>query len=569
MKNQPNDIVTLEWLLPLFKQQLSQISDGWQFDADSTDYDQMVQHYHQVGGALTMLRLNLLADVANKLSLLAEVASRDRISANDRRIGQFSHRSLQRELNQYARTGNHHTILIDNVADKLTQALLKLGIATDSSISLSNTHYKNLGNHAVDDDVIDSIEVMMPTNRAATHLGDHHYKQLLLVWRQQVQALLSANTNQPSLLAVLERVSQYLWQTTQDKDLQRLWYLTELWLNDLAHNDTPLPEHYVPLLSQLDQVIESHTQQTELPSGGIRSLIISVYIELNSLAQSSNRTQSVLNDLSHTSSTISRFLPRILSELETLIFTLDKPDMLLVPLQQIQRQLEGRGWTYYVSQIQLIITDIEKALSSGTEFAQEQWQIERQLQELYNAIYHTEQTIALKIGDAASFTTLSTPFEDIEPQLEESPAKAPIVGSLRELRIAVEDVKQSFHEYVQRQDIDLLPIAADFTHIGDAFADMGLPAIRQTMNDMASIFTQLSIHEIDVLGWNVTQALAEGLTSIELLLDYLAQQVFDQQLLTRANEYTAKATELLNHYIAAPETINDTFHTQKPVATNV
>lgn len=96
MKNQPNDIVTLEWLLPLFNQQLSQISDGWQLDADSTDYEQMVQHYHQVGGALTMIRLNLLADLANKLSLLADVSSRDRISANDRRIGQFSHRLLQR-----------------------------------------------------------------------------------------------------------------------------------------------------------------------------------------------------------------------------------------------------------------------------------------------------------------------------------------------------------------------------------------------------------------------------------------------------------------------------------------
>lgn len=569
MKNQPNDIVTLEWLLPLFNQQLSQISDGWQLDADSTDYDQMVQHYHQVGGALTMIRLDLLADLANKLSLLAEVDSRDRISANDRRIGQFSHRLLQRGLNQYARTGNHHTTLIDNAADKLTQALSKLGIATDTSARLSNTQHKNLSNHAIDDHIIDSIEVMMPANRTAMHLADYHYQQLLLVWRQQVQALLNANTNQPSLLTVLERVSQYLWQTTQDDDLQRLWYLTELWLNDLAHNDTPLPEHYVPLLSQLDQVIESRTQQNELSSGVIRSLIISVYIELNSFAQSSKRTQSVLNDLSQTSSTVSRFLPRILSELETLIFTLDKPDMLLVPLQKIQSQLEGRGWTYYVSQIHLIVTDIEKALSSETGFAQEQWQIERQLQELYNAIYHTEQTISLKIGEAASFTTLSATFEGIETQSEESPAKAPVGGSLRELRIAVEDVKQSFHEYVQRQDIDLLPMAADFTHIGDAFVDMGLPAIRQTMNDMASIFTQLTIHEIDVLSWDVTQALAEGLTSIELLLDYLAQQVFDQKLLTRANEYTAKAAELLTHYIAAPETINDTFLTQKSVATNV
>ncbi|MGE6361151.1 Hpt domain-containing protein [Psychrobacter glacincola] len=572
MKNQPNDIVTLEWLLPLFNQQLSQISDGWQLDADSADYEQMVQHYHQVGGALTMIRLNLLADLANKLSLLADVSSRERISANDRRIGQFSHRLLQRELNQYAGMGNHNTVLIDNAAEELTQALSKLGVAPDISVSLANTQHKNLNSHAIDDHIIDginSIEVMMPANRTATHLADYHYQQLLLVWRQQVQALLSANTNQPSLLTTLERVSQYLWQTTQHDNLQRLWYLTELWLNDLAHNDTPLPEHYASLLSQLDQVIESRTQQAELSSSVIRSLIIRVYIELNSLAQSSKRTQSLLNDLSQTSSTGSRFLPRILSELETLIFTLDKPDTLLVPLQKIQSQLEGRGWTYYVSQIHAIVTDIEQALSSETGFTQEQWQIERQLQELYNAIYHTEQTISLKIGDAASFTTLSATFEAIETQSEESPATASVGGSLRELRIAVEDVKQSFHEYVQRQDIDLLPIAADFTYIGDAFADMGLPSIRQTMNDMASIFTQLTIHEIDVLSWDVTQALAEGLTSIELLLDYLAQQVFDQQLLMRANEYTATAAQLLTHYIASPETIKDTFLTQKSVATNV
>ena len=128
-----------------------------------------------------------------------------------------------------------------------------------------------------------------------------------------------------------------------------------------------------------------------------------MYIELNSLAQSSKRTLSLLNNLSQTSSTGSRFLPRILSELETLIFTLDKPDTLLVPLQKIQSQLEGRGWTYYVSQIHEIVTDIEQAYLPETGFVQEQWQIERQLQELYNAIYHTEQTISLKIGDAVFF----------------------------------------------------------------------------------------------------------------------------------------------------------------------
>ena len=67
MKNQPNDIVTLEWLLPLFNQQLSQVSDGWQLDADPINYEHMVVPYHQLGGALIMSNLPALADLAYKL----------------------------------------------------------------------------------------------------------------------------------------------------------------------------------------------------------------------------------------------------------------------------------------------------------------------------------------------------------------------------------------------------------------------------------------------------------------------------------------------------------------------
>ena len=563
MKNQPNDIVTLEWLLPLFNQQLSQISDGWQLGNDSTNYEQMVKNYHQVGGALTMIRLPLLADLANKLSLLVEASGHDNISINNSRIGQFAHRLLERELNQYMRTTSHNTTLINNAANDLTQALSELGIATET---LAASQHAGLGGHTIDDNIIDSINVIFSESRATTHLEDHHYQQLLLVWRQQVQELLMANTNQSSLLAVLGRVSQYLWQASQSEDVQRLWYLTDLWLKDLVSNDTPLPESYAPLLSQLDQVIEFHAEQTELSSSTIRNLIIKVYIELSGLAQHSKSTQSVLNILPHSVATASRFLPRILSELETLIFNLDNPETVLAPLQNIQRQLESRGWIYYVAQVESILIDLDHALSSGTGFAQEQWQIERQLQELYNAIYNTEQTISLKIGDAASFITIP---DDIDPQAENSQVVAATDGNLRELRIAVENVKQSFHEYIQRQNIDLLPTATDFSKIGDAVVDMGLPEIRETINALSNIFTQLAVHEIATLSWDVTQALAEGLTSIELLLDYLAQQVFDQKLLTQAYEYTAKATDLLNDYIAAPDTVNETFLTQKPAATNV
>lgn len=571
MKNQPNDMVTLEWLLPLFNQQLSQVSDGWQLGADSTNYEQMVQHYHQVGGALTMVNLPLLADLATKLSLLAGAGRQEDFTTDDCRSGRFSHRLLQRELTQYMRTGSHHTALINRAAADLTQSLSRRGIATDLFSQPSSTTKNTPHEHLINSDfsaenVIDDIELIVPNPAADAHLDIQQYQQLLLVWRQQVQALLAANSNQPSILALLQKVSEYLWQSTKEGDVQRLWYLTELWLHDLAHNKTPLPEHYAPLLAQLEQVIESGGHQTKLASSVIKDLIASIYIELSGLAQSSEHTQSILNNLPQSETVASRFLPRILSELETLIFSLDQPQTLLNPLQRINSQLEARGWTLYASQVAFILADIERALSSETGFAQEQWQIERQLQELYSAIYNTEQTISTKIGDAADFTLRS---DSADSRLGASTDSSAATKDLRELRIAVEDIKQRFNAYIQRQDIALLPETAELTDIGHTFDEMGLPSVREATDAIANLFVQLTTHDVNVLSWNVTQALAEGLTSIELLLDYLAQQVFDQPLLALANQHIDNATILLNDYIQAPESVEHSFLSQKPVATDV
>ncbi|MGO2883712.1 MAG: Hpt domain-containing protein, partial [Psychrobacter celer] len=571
MKNQPNDIVTLEWLLPLFNQQLSQVSDGWQLDADSINYEHMVVPYHQLGGALIMSNLPALADLAYKLSALAEVGGRDGLASEARRVGQLAHRLLQRALNQYARIGSHHTAPITAAAEQLLEVLTQLGAASGSSLASSAIQQGALHQKTDTDAAVDGFELAVPvrTDDVTEHLDEQQYQQLLLVWRQQVQVLLSVNSNQPPLLTPLEKVSQYLRQTSQEENLQRLWYLTELWFSELAQNTAPLPKQYAPLLSELEQIIDAFVQQTPPVPSVINSLITNIYIELSGLDQSSDNTQSLLSNLPQSSAVESRFLPRILSELETLVFHLDKPTTLLYPLQKIQTQLEGRGWTYYAAQVAEILTEIEQALASEAALTQVQWQIEQKLQELYSAIYNTEQVISQKIGEAAAFV----PFSDVLASANEQPvtsADAVSAGEeLRELRIAVEDVKQSFNEYIQRQEVQLLPTTADFAKIGQAFDDMGLPTICQTTDQIAHIFSQLKTHEIDALSWDVTQALAEALTSIELLLDYLAQQVFDQQLLTLASEHTARAEALLDAYIEAPEMVSDTFHTQTPAATDV
>ncbi|MBH0006415.1 Hpt domain-containing protein [Psychrobacter sp. SWN149] len=572
MKNQPNDIVTLEWLLPLFNQQLSQVSNGWQVDAVNANYEQMAASYHEVSGALTMIKLSSLASLANKLSLLAGLASNTDLSVKDRRMGQHSHRVLQHELNQHARIGSHHIATVDSAEDELVQALSKRGLSVASSISTRNAQQEHIytdTSHDASLSIVSSMDTVIPTNVAVTHLESHQYQQLLLVWRQQVQALLVANVNTSSVLTILQKVSHYLWQTAEEMDLQRLWYLTELWLNDLADNDTPLPEYYAPLLSQLDHAIEASAQtEISLSSEDVQDLITAVYIELSYLANSSDRTQLILDEVSKSNTAAPRFLLRLLNELDTLIFELDQPDTLITPLQQIKHQFESRGWRYYESQVESILADLQQALSSDTGFAQEQWQIERKLQELYNSIHSTEQIISLKIGESASFSTVPDVSESNDRQDGAIQQTIATDHDLRELRIAVEEIKQGFDGYTQRQDIKLLPAAAAFSRLEDAFNDMGLASVRQTINDIASVFATLTMHQVAVLSWDMTQALAESLTSIELFLDRLAQQVFDQQLLTLANEHTARANQLLDMYLDSPEVPHDTWLVQQAITTH-
>ena len=571
MKNQPNDMVTLEWLLPLFDQQLSQIADGWQLGEKNADYEQMAQSYHQIGGALTMINLPILANLATKLSLLAG-AEIDNFGADASRIGQVGHRLLTRELVYYARTSNFHSALINKTSAELTQVLARYDIVTDHLVDASlDSKEDSLASIATND----IVDIAVPASKAVVSLDQAQSQQLLLVWRQQAQALLAANTNDASILATLEKVAQYLWQTAADADLQRLWYLTEAWLHDLAHNETPRPKYYAALLSQLDALIESNTHQKALSAKVINELIANIYIEINSLAKQGDITQAMLQRVAP-QEVETRFLPRILSDIDTLVFSLDKPQTLIKPLQQISNQLESCGWTLFASQATSILADIERDLIAQTgvveEQSQQQWQIEQRLQELYNAIYNTEQIILSKIGSAASFIPAADVITHDEVdglEIESSHQIKTDVKELRELRIAVEDVKQGFSDYIQRQDLALLPDAADFSNIGEAFDSMSLSSIRQATDKIANIFDQLTTHDVAVLSWDVTEALAEGLTSIELLLDYLAQQVFDQPLLTKAHKYIDKAATLLSGYIAAPETVNDTFLTQKQATSDV
>ncbi|TXD96400.1 response regulator [Psychrobacter frigidicola] len=597
MKNQPNEMVTLEWLLPLFNEQLSQLSDGWQVDADSidapVDFEVMSQQYHQLNGALVIANLPRLADLAAKLSLLAEVGYRDVLSSDHYQKAQFAHQLLQFELTQYVQTGSYRGSLVIKTIDVLAQIITKITITPEqmSALDSQDSRVSHSSNVTVHHSIISNqeVSVAVPTVSSVMTLQAPQYQQLLTVWRQQVQKLLIENNNKPSILSQLEKVSHYLWHSTRHILQQKLWYVTELWLNNLAQNAHPLPIYYVSLLARLEQVIDVYRSQAEqdtslqaqqdtslqaqqdssqpasiseladfkflsytiLAPHLLEDLVADIYIQLSGLTHISAQAQALLSHLPQSTDVTLLFLPRILSEIEAVIFALDKPATLLEPLQQIKSQLSRRGWTLYEAQVSQILSDLTDSADSEVVFDQMQWQIERQLQELYSAIYDTEQSIRNKIGEASSFAsnnTVPTSKQNSSQTITIKPAN----DDLRQLRIAVEDVKHQFNDYVQRQQPYLLPPAEAFAEIGGAFEDMGLSDVRHVTDKIGSLFVQLETNDIKGLSWNLTQALADGLSSIELLLDHLAQQVFDQPLLAQADVHINNAEQLLIALISNP-----------------
>lgn len=592
MKNQPNEMVTLEWLLPLFDQQLSQVHDGWQADKNLPDH--MGSYYHNISGALTMVNLPQLAMIASKLSLLAILDSSKTLDTKQRRIGQFAHKLLHRELTQYAHTGTYRCALIDKTINKLSQKLSQthatLKDATfKSATSKDSTAASNLtssvSHHAR---AMEAVDIAIPDtarfDSSIPSLQAQHYKQLLLVWRQKVQELLAENSNQPTILASLEKVSRYVRQTTSACQASptsaqlRLWYLAELWLNNLAHNTVPLPKSYASLLAQLDYVLDSrYRQATDLEHHSAieaddciahnvaEDLIADLYVQISSLAVIDQQTQSVLSQSSALIESNLRFLPRILTTLDTLISDLNKPQTLIHPLQQLKKQLERRGWSNYQAQVSQIIANLQSSMTSESVYAKEQEQIARQLQELHRAIQVTEYSIQTKIGEAASFLPVSVSSDSSVIETDEalyslsanseSTHTISDDDNLRQLRIAVEDIKNSFNDYIKHQQISLLPSLEMFVEIGNAFDDMGLTPIRQVSDKLGALFTTLETHHIKSIDWKLTQALAESVIAIELLLDYLAQQVFDQHLLKQADQYIDKACNLAEALIAAPDDI--------------
>ena len=567
MKNQPNDMVTIEWLLPLFNEQLIQFADSWQSEVDEAVFTKLQEHYRQLSGALIMANLPRLGALANQLSGLAAAGIRQPLSKQEQLMGQFSHQLLYYELLQGAQTGSYRGALLTKTIEVLTANIAK--VLTEQS-EVTDTFYQT------EYDAFDakkSVNITVPKSTSIFCLQANHYHHLLMMWRHQSCKLLAANSNQPSILAPLATVSHYLWQSIDYSQQQQLWYGAEQWLQNLAQNDIPLPEHYAVLLTNLEQIIQTYYSKAKrqdsltvvngenldedanpvdlsnacLTSNAINSVINEIYIQLSRLATVDSSAQTLLihtpeaNNTSINESSIS-FLARLLIDVETIIFSLEVAHDSVTLLKQLQRQLKVRGWSQYeakVGQIVEELTAFEWSTPIEDMNSKVLSQIKQQLQFLYDEIHDTVQALDHKVAIPAPQNITS----DLDTHLK--------IG-ISQLRHIVTTIRQHFMAYIQQKDPTLLPSANYFLEISNTFKTLRLPDLQSVVDKIAAIFEQIAAHAFKELGWQLTQALAEGLSAIDLLLEHLTLHIIDQSLLCQVNTYITNAETLLAALIVNP-----------------
>lgn len=567
MNTQSNKIVMLEWLLPLLNQQLSQLSDNGQYHSDLTA-SAAAESYKQVANVLLIADLPRLSLLASKLSQLAKLPKIP--NEHQQRLGEFAHDLLKNELIFFVQTGSYRRLLLDSTITELTQLLtLKQSNLENEKFLVSQIlrvdkeRYQRSGFDSATVSFTHYIDLILPKHKTNPALKTSKYQQLLKEWQQQTQNLLVdslADNKQVAIVQALIKVCRCLWQakpTARSVDNQRLWFLTELWLSNLT-SQPQTSKQIKQLLSRLEQVLQIAIKPSLLPNKDalIEPLTTDIYLQL-SLIAIDDSTQSKLDELARQADIELRFLPYVLTELEAIIFALDEPQAVVEPLQRLKEQLAQRGWLLYETQVAQILTDITASMNSEAAFSQMQWQIERQLQELYSVIDNTEQSIYDYIGVPVTFnstTADSANSVNRDQQNFDSVSGDTDKDTLKKLSQAFTDIKLNFTDNIQSTPNALLSSANAITDLNAVLAEMGILSLQQISNELDSLFAQIATHKIENIGVALTQALADIIAILERLLDYLAQQVLDHYLVQQAYDYIDQAQHLLTVRLATSDT---------------
>lgn len=549
-------LIALDWLMPVLQDEFDLIERTLQsrqfFEAAhdaSIDWPVITQALHQMAGALTLTNQPALALLATKLEEVAIAVSEEAIQpASAYAILQGS-RLLRYEIGQLQRKQQRHNAWLLARIDYLN-TLLSNPQLTDHErqrLLLSDTTGNTITMTANGDlsgetglPLFDAL-VLPPHSDAQTYQPD----ELTKLWRYHSLQLFKQRQNDADSLMGLTDIADFLACQSLSLAKRQLWQLTSLWLNSQALNETPKPEDYATLLGQLEETLMAEDDTTLTVS--LAQLAVDVLLQLAALSQQSEPAKSLLitMDLAHESVKASLF-SQILADLEQAIFRVQQPSQLLSLLTKVQASLSNRGWVFYEQQLAQVITDAQMMVEDTSLADSMGWQVERQLQDLYSQLLQTAKTLENQIG-------LSRFAYAADPEQE----------ALRFTRIALEQVKHAFNQYVQTHQLSALDVNEQLVEMVQVFGSLGLAESQTLMEQLRLLIARLHEHNIEVLSWEATDAIAEMIARFELFLDHLSYQHIDETLLTQTQTQLNRANELLSDLIDQPLAHTDVVAPQK------
>lgn len=581
-----SNLLSLDWLLPVLNAELASIQtlitngekdNGFQLAPES--WQQAAKQYWQLHGALSVANLPQFAHVASVLSVTSRYLSQGSMSDESMtllvQLLKVTHSSLHHQLKQHITVGTYQPSLLAQSCEYLYERLPE---QFQQLVPFVHDERGSTHPHQPDAQIDDAMGVMgeddasnahdqqgllsfihLPENYQLIQLNETQQQQLHLAWRYQLNSLLKANSNDSQALKQLDKFSNYLWRSAQIISLAKAWYLGQVWFNDLAHNSLPKPRQYVHVLSQFDGLVEQTLTLTEqIPADvqlKVNKLLAQLFIQLNILPHKSEQTDKLINGLQGVGTDEQQLFKDILQRLEQLIFSLDAPETVLTEMQSIKKQLSHRGWILYVNYIDQVLQDLQMVTAEPDMLGNLQWQIERQMQELYGAIFNTQQTIEEKIGESA----YSSPYHHDHQAMHGQSLSSESVDerqALRQVRIDIETVKKDFKSYLRHQDSRELPKAEQLMDIEQNLSALALNDVSATVNQLGELFEALRQSNLQQLDWQLRDAVAESIAEFELFLDYLAGQIFDDVRLQKTEQKIKRSLALLQQQLAEPNNIH-------------
>ena len=346
----------------------------------------------------------------------------------------------------------------------------------------------------------------------AYELSEDEYQQVGDTWYTICEKLTKSTQDKVLHLGNLLGIATRMAGHMSDELMKKLWTVAVLWVDSLILNEA-LHADDVYLLGKFNRAFGLEIQDVSMTNMlWLENMLIDIYVSLMKLPQISRAGRDMLSGVDNNILTEQTFFSFITLTLKETIKSLDDDIIRFDQLTLIRDRLAVRGWSFYAGSLTQIIAYAEDANSSETvSFNDAKTNIKTKLQTLYDAIKKTDEVVQVADGHHHD-------------------------GALNGIYIATEEIKSSFSEYLESKDVDDLPDSDGLHQLTFYFHKMKMNEVEAVSEKLTTLFLTLKDKAPNRISWQLAHDIADGLSLFEMFLDNLSRQIFDQALLTKAEE---------------------------------